>query len=239
MSSLGFLRNLCPLFGNNYHRSVTFSRKAQLQLNKSIIIRYASSSVTSLHNKNGIKNKFHVTNLNNKPLCQYHWEASRDLLKNKLITELSIRGKHSKKRGKKSSSVAEELTDDEFDDEDIELKSGADFKESLIKLDSLRMDSIVHVGFGMSRNKVDAAFYKGNILVNGKKPRKKSINLYDGDEIDIVKGSKPENPDFLNVSRVVINIVNYNEDSGKVSVKLRKYNQLLIENPNDTPFERD
>merc|ERR1739838_259010 len=243
MTSVGILRRLGPTIGHTYYRNVVNNRP--IPQNIDAAYRFKNSSVAvKLTQPQLLFETRSRDNVNNSMLGLvqlYHCGASKDLLNNKNTINLSIiREKSSKKKGKKSRSTAEdEFSDDDFEDENIELKSGSDFKESLIKIDTLRMDSIIHVGFGMSRNKVDTAFYKGNILVNGKKPKKKSVNLHDGDEIDIIKGSKPENPDLINVTRVVMDILNYNEDTGKVSVKLRKYNQLLIESPNDSPFEKD
>nr|XP_045594107.1 mitochondrial transcription rescue factor 1-like [Procambarus clarkii] len=132
----------------------------------------------------------------------------------------------------------EEFSDEDVDDDEMILESGSDFRDIKAKIPSLRMDAILKAGLGMSRNKMEGTFYSSKIRVNGEKILKKSKQLLEGDEIDVIKGPCDQNPDLLNISRVVIlKVGNFDEDSDKVMVKLRKYPQLLIEKYSDYKCE--
>ncbi|KAG0729290.1 Lactosylceramide 4-alpha-galactosyltransferase [Chionoecetes opilio] len=123
----------------------------------------------------------------------------------------------------------EDDTEDE-DEDDMELESGADFREIKARVPSLRMDAILKSGLNMSRNKVESAFYASKIRINGKKLLKKSNQCREGDEIDVFKTVSKQNPKYLYVSRVVVVTVGtMGEDDDKVTVKLRRYPNLLVE----------
>lgn len=76
-------------------------------------------------------------------------------------------------------------------------------------------------------SKVEALFYESKIRVNGKKLLKKSAHLDVGDEIDVVRGVSPTNPDHLIVSRVEI-LAAYPK-SETIGVSLRRQKTLIIE----------
>lgn len=57
---------------------------------------------------------------------------------------------------------------------------------------------------------------------------KKSYSVEVGDEIDLVKGPSPNNPDFLVVSRV--EVLSAKLDGDELQVKLRRFKNLLIDN---------
>ncbi|GAB0097661.1 Mitochondrial transcription rescue factor 1 [Sergentomyia squamirostris] len=120
---------------------------------------------------------------------------------------------------------------DEESDSDADLND--ELKEkgtNLIKcsVTSMRADLIIKTGLGLARNKVEVKFYEGRIRVNGRKISKKSHHVNIGDEIDVVKGFSPTNPDHLNISRVEIVSATPKEES--ISLILRRFKTLLIEN---------
>lgn len=80
-------------------------------------------------------------------------------------------------------------------------------------------------------SKIEVAFYESRIRVNGKKVTKKSHSVDIGDEIDLVRGPSPNNPDFLIVSRV--EVVSSKLDGEELEVKLKKFKNLLINNYDD------
>lgn len=49
-----------------------------------------------------------------------------------------------------------------------------------------------------------------------------------GDEVDLIIGPSPNNPDFLIVSRV--EVISAKLDGNELEVKLRKFKRLLIDN---------
>lgn len=64
--------------------------------------------------------------------------------------------------------------------------------------------------------------------MNAEKVSKKSHTLEVGDEVDLVKGPSPNNPDFLLVSRV--EILSAKLDGDELEIKLKRYKNLLIDN---------
>lgn len=77
-------------------------------------------------------------------------------------------------------------------------------------------------------SKIEVAFYESRIRVNGEKVMKKSHTIEVGDEVDLIKGPSPNNPDFLLVSRV--EVLSAKLDGDELYVKLKKYKSLLINN---------
>jgi len=74
-----------------------------------------------------------------------------------------------------------------------------------VKLASTRVDAVLKTGLQMSRNKVEKAFYDDRVRVNGERPKKKSLEVYEGDEVDVVRNYNSLNPDsFIDVSRLEI-----------------------------------
>lgn len=58
-----------------------------------------------------------------------------------------------------------------------------------------------------------------------------------GDEIDLIKGFNHLNPNFLDVSRVIIVAADVTEDMEKIRVVLKRYKSLTIENYPE-PFKK-
>ncbi|XP_035777246.1 mitochondrial transcription rescue factor 1-like [Anopheles albimanus] len=140
--------------------------------------------------------------------------------------------KASGRRGQpKNSSI-----DDEEDAEDVENDTTAyddligDKHSRLMKVtvNSLRADVLLKAGLGIARNKVEGLFYESKIRVNGKKLLKKSSQLEQEDEIDVIRGLSPNNPDYLIVSRV--EILSVEPRAENLVVTLRRQNSLVIEN---------
>ncbi|XP_073816024.1 mitochondrial transcription rescue factor 1 [Musca autumnalis] len=121
-----------------------------------------------------------------------------------------------------------DVESDSEDEDEMEFKDERDSKVIKAKVNSLRADLILKAGLGMARNKVENIFYESRIRVNGKKLQKKSVQLHDGDEIDVIRGFSQSNPSHLVISRVIILSVAEREEG--LSVQLRRYKSLLIEN---------
>lgn len=131
------------------------------------------------------------------------------------------------KKIKKQSSKYEE-SDSDNDDDDPQLQEERDSKVVKVTVNSLRADLLLKAGLQIARNKIEVIFYESKIRVNGKKIPKKSVQLSVGDEIDVIKGFSNVNPSHLIVSRVVIASANEKEET--ISVHLRRYKTMLIEN---------
>ncbi|XP_053678189.1 mitochondrial transcription rescue factor 1 [Anopheles nili] len=143
----------------------------------------------------------------------------------------------SKKSGKQPARPADDDLDDDDDREDT-----ADAYEDLLDdklsrnvkttVNSMRADLLLKAGLGIARNKVEALFYDSKIRVNGKKLLKKSAQLEPGDEIDVVRGPSPSNPEHLVVSRV--EILSVTPRTENLAVSLRRHKSLVIENYTDS-----
>ncbi|TDG45012.1 hypothetical protein AWZ03_008573 [Drosophila navojoa] len=138
------------------------------------------------------------------------------------INEISY--KYDKKSSRKSDDI------DSDDEDDDEFKDERDSKVVKAKVNSLRADLLLKSGLGMARNKVEQKFYESKIRVNGKKLMKKSEQLEVGDEIDVIRGFSQTNPSHLVIARVIILSAGERDDG--LSVSLRRYKSLLIENYN-------
>ncbi|XP_057653502.1 uncharacterized protein LOC130892246 [Diorhabda carinulata] len=125
--------------------------------------------------------------------------------------------------------VSESETSDEIKDEDIfnDIKD-KHTKTMLVHVPSMRVDTLLKAGLGISRNKLEVMFYESKIRVNGEKIPKKSIGVGEGDEIDVIKGENNNNPDLLTVARIEILSAKGEEES--ISVKIRRCKSLTIEN---------
>ncbi|XP_050068187.1 mitochondrial transcription rescue factor 1 [Anopheles maculipalpis] len=146
-----------------------------------------------------------------------------------------VRGK-SKKSGKQTARAA----DDDLEDEPEQGDDADEYEELLgdkhnrtvrVTVNSMRADLLLKAGLGIARNKVEALFYDSKIRVNGKRLLKKSAQLEVEDEIDVVRGPSPSNPDHLIVSRV--EIVSVTPRTENLSVTLRRHKSLIIENYKD------
>ncbi|XP_053980618.1 mitochondrial transcription rescue factor 1 isoform X2 [Hylaeus volcanicus] len=136
------------------------------------------------------------------------------------------------KRFKSKKEASEEV--DENDDEENESLEVDDYlltKNSKIinaTVSSLRVDAIAKVAFGLSRNRIDRAFYDSKIRINGNKILKKSHQVKVDDEIDLVVGRDSKNPKLIIVHRCILLKAKGNDDS--IDVKLLRNKSLLIEN---------
>lgn len=123
------------------------------------------------------------------------------------------------------------MEDDEEEEEEEGEDSALGDNERLAFVSSLRIDSVLKAGMGLSKTKVVDAFYSSLIRVNGNKVTKKSAQVEVGDELDYVLGFVAENPKLMNVHRVTLLEV-YDDrvtDKGRFQVKLRRQKNLVIE----------
>ncbi|CAL8136554.1 unnamed protein product [Orchesella dallaii] len=118
-----------------------------------------------------------------------------------------------------------------------------------LKLASTRVDAVLKSGLSISRNKIEKVFYDDRVRVNGERPKKKSQELFEGDEVDVVRGYNSLNPEnFIDVSRIEIIKIGDHADKGdedsddnasddddqkgksKINVVLRRSKILTIRN---------
>ncbi|XP_031834440.1 mitochondrial transcription rescue factor 1 [Nomia melanderi] len=135
------------------------------------------------------------------------------------------RWKSKKTKNHKDDDSEDEESEDEKDFTDVDdyLKT-AQSKVIDINVPSPRLDIVAKEGFGMSRAKIDQAYYDNKIRINGKKCLKKSVMVRVEDEIDLIIDRRNT---FLTVHRCTILMVNVSEGSTKI--KLLRNKSLLIE----------
>ncbi|XP_041773654.1 mitochondrial transcription rescue factor 1 [Anopheles merus] len=144
------------------------------------------------------------------------------------------RAKSGKRSGKQQPAATDDLDEEAEDelagreDEYEELLGDKHTRTVRVTVNSMRADLLLKAGLGIARNKVEALFYDSKIRVNGKRLLKKSAQLEVEDEIDVVRGPSPTNPDHLVVSRVEIVAVTPRTEN--LSVTLRRHKSLVIEN---------
>uniref|UniRef100_A0A0K8RG33 Mitochondrial transcription rescue factor 1 C-terminal domain-containing protein n=1 Tax=Ixodes ricinus TaxID=34613 RepID=A0A0K8RG33_IXORI len=139
----------------------------------------------------------------------------------------------SKKSKAKARQEADESDDDEDEEDDEEVDEDTAFGDNVRTafVSSLRVDSIMKAGIGMSKAKVVEAFYSSLIRLNGNRISKKSTQLEKGDELDFIVGLKADNPNLMEVHRVTLLQVHSDQltDKGRFKVKLRRQKNLTIE----------
>lgn len=158
--------------------------------------------------------------------------TSQNILPNAQSNYFPARRFKSKKS--KAKPEMQEESDEEEEEEEGSLEDELLDKNSKIlnvTLNNLRLDAVLKAGLSMARNKAEIAFYESRIRVNGLKVLKKSQQVKEGDEVDVIKGINVNNPNFLTVGRVEVLSVKPKGES--FLVKLRKSKSLTIENYQD------
>ncbi|XP_054164045.1 mitochondrial transcription rescue factor 1-like [Oppia nitens] len=171
---------------------------------------------------------------------------SNKLLINRLTDNFVDQKRFKKFKKGSKREVKEETSDEESDEEedrpelDTELIDGKaiGFQDLDMSLVSLRVDNVLKHGFKMQRSKAEEAFYKNLIRVNSERVAKKSYELTEGDELDLIRGFNSENQDLLDVSRIRIQkIEDKLSHKDRINVKLRRFRILSIENYERDPYD--
>ncbi|XP_067402649.1 mitochondrial transcription rescue factor 1 isoform X2 [Emydura macquarii macquarii] len=125
----------------------------------------------------------------------------------------------------------EEEEDEESSDAEDELENDPnivkDYKDLDRVVQSFRYDLIMKVGLDTARNKVEDAFYNGELRLNGEKLWKKSRTVKVGDTLDHVVGEDKETETAI-VMRVVFKKASEKTESGKYRVLLRRWKNLKV-----------
>ncbi|XP_012062575.1 PREDICTED: uncharacterized protein C6orf203 homolog [Atta cephalotes] len=137
----------------------------------------------------------------------------------------------------KSKKKTANIKKDENEDSDKEKEKDDEEEAALgskiikVRIPSIRLDTISKTGFGISRNKIDEAFYGSKIRINGNKVLKKSKEMKIGDEIDLILHQSVDNPGLLVINRIVILSMDPVNDG--IQMKLSVDKNLLIEDYED------
>lgn len=156
----------------------------------------------------------------------------------------NVIAKRFKKKRAQSSKTDDAVGDDDDEEEedlagenpllvDDLLGSSDDGSEHMtIDVGSTRLDAFSKVAFSMSRAKVEELFYKGDIYINGERPSKKSIEVAENDEVDVVKHINPENNKLVDVRRaIVVRMPDKTNEQGRMKITIKRWMDLTIEAP--------
>ncbi|XP_077636085.1 mitochondrial transcription rescue factor 1 isoform X1 [Crocuta crocuta] len=143
----------------------------------------------------------------------------------------------SKKSTKKTlqKATAEEDSDEESQGEMSEQEEpdddpgvARDYKDLEKVVQSFRYDVILKTGLDVGRNKVEDAFYKGELRLNGEKLWKKSRTVKVGDTLDLLIGEDKE-AETETVMRVLLKkVLAEKTESEKYRVVLRRWKKLKL-----------
>lgn len=74
--------------------------------------------------------------------------------------------------------------------------------------------------------------------INGERVSKKSCEVREGDEIDLIIGNNIEARSKLNIKQVsILKVDDKAASSGRIRISFRKTNNLVIGNYEDDPYE--
>jgi ribosomal 50S subunit-recycling heat shock protein len=163
------------------------------------------------------------------------WTARLRLLKpGPLPVVYQTRGK---KKGKGQQKQEEFSDDEENSDDDEDKKKNDDdglgfmYQDITISVPSLRMDVVLKTATFLGRVEVEGAFYDGRIRINGEKIGKKSQEVAEGDQCDIILGRNSENNEFLDICRTdILTIADIASGKGRVKVNVRKHKLMVVDN---------
>ncbi|XP_044282956.1 mitochondrial transcription rescue factor 1 [Varanus komodoensis] len=152
------------------------------------------------------------------------------------MPKISIRLKSNKSSRKNMRRAVQEDTEDEeeeeekSDSEDEEEEDSAvlkNYKDLDKVVQSFRFDVIMKAGLDIARNKIEDAFYNGELRLNGEKLWKKSRSVKVGDTLDFIIGEDKETESAV-VMRVVLRKASEKNDDDKYKVVLRRWRNLKV-----------
>lgn len=164
------------------------------------------------------------------------------LLPPEYIFPFSIRLKSnitSKKSTKKTLQKVEDEEDsgeesghDELSEQEEELEDDPsvvrDYKDLEKAVQSFRYDVILKTGLDIGRNKVEDAFYKGELRLNGEKLWKKSRTVKVGDTLDLLIGEDKETETEIMMRILLKKVFEEKTQSEKYRVVLRRWKTLKL-----------
>ncbi|XP_051711386.2 mitochondrial transcription rescue factor 1 isoform X1 [Oryctolagus cuniculus] len=144
----------------------------------------------------------------------------------------------SKKSTKKTMEKVQDVDSDEESDHNEMSEPGEelqddpsvvrDYKDLEKVVQSFRYDVILKTGLDIGRNKVEDAFYKGELRLNGEKLWKKSRTVKVGDTLDLLIGGDKE-AETETVMRILLKkVFEEKTESEKYRVVLRRWKRLTL-----------
>ncbi|XP_054425755.1 mitochondrial transcription rescue factor 1 [Pteronotus mesoamericanus] len=115
--------------------------------------------------------------------------------------------------------------EEELDDDPSVVK---DYKDLEKVVQSFRYDVILKTGLDVGRNKVEDAFYKGELRLNGEKLWKKSRTVKVGDTLDLLIGEDKETETEIVMRILLKKVFEEKTESEKYRVVLRRWKKLKL-----------
>ncbi|XP_074166265.1 mitochondrial transcription rescue factor 1 [Sminthopsis crassicaudata] len=115
--------------------------------------------------------------------------------------------------------------EDEFDDDPNVVK---DYKDLEKVVPSFRYDVILKTGLDLARNKIEDAFYKGELRLNGEKLWKKSRTVKVGDTLDLIIGEDKDSETETAMRIVLRKVSEEKTQSEKYRVLLRRWKKIIL-----------
>ncbi|XP_044530235.1 mitochondrial transcription rescue factor 1 [Gracilinanus agilis] len=162
------------------------------------------------------------------------------LISPECISLFSIRLKsstRSKKTGKKALQKADDDDDSDEDQEEMSEQEDEyeddpnvvkDYKDLEKVVPSFRYDVVLKTGLDIARNKVEDAFYKGELRLNGEKLWKKSRTVKLGDTLDLITGEDKESETETAMRIVLRKVSEEKTESEKYRVVLRRWKRIIL-----------
>ncbi|XP_016073029.1 PREDICTED: uncharacterized protein C6orf203 homolog [Miniopterus natalensis] len=164
------------------------------------------------------------------------------LISPEYIFPFSIRLKSNVSSKKSTKKTLQKVEDEEDSDEESDRNELSEQEEeleddpSVVKdykdlekaVQSFRYDVILKTGLDVGRNKVEDAFYKGELRLNGEKLWKKSRTVKVGDTLDLLIGEDKET-ETETVMRILLKkVFEEKTESEKYRVILRRWKKLKL-----------
>ncbi|KAM4865919.1 mitochondrial transcription rescue factor 1 isoform 1-T10 [Thomomys bottae] len=143
----------------------------------------------------------------------------------------------SKKSAKKTLQNVEEDSADEGEERERQEQEEEseedpavpkDYKDLDKVVQSFRYDVILKTGLDVGRNKIEDAFYKGELRLNGEKLWKKSRTVKVGDTLDLLIGEDKEAETEVVMRVLLKKVLEEKTESEKYRVVLRRWKRLLL-----------
>lgn len=158
------------------------------------------------------------------------------LIKDPMFTAKKKR-KSKDKQSARDSDKEDEDDDDDDDDDDDELVP-IDYVDLDIETGNLRLDAVMKVALPIPRSKIDTLHAEDKIRVNGERVQKRSMDVGEGDVVDMINGRNRANSNLLDIRRFkLMSVPEFKTAKDRVKFKIRRWPSLTIENYKIHPFE--
>lgn len=217
-------------------------RTVQCGANRTTLFRSKTSITPSMSSKQIARAQ--ILNSHFSSICSnnYGYPKSHinDSVTNKTLLFKRFKGKRGLRKSKNQQEEDDEGEEDDDDDDDageenpllMEDLPGANDGSQTVTIDvnSLRLDAVAKVAFSCTRARIEEAFYKRELLINGEKAAKKSEDLSLSDEVDLIMQNNVEDPTKIDIKRFqIVKLPDKASDMGRMKIDIKRWTLLTIE----------